>query len=143
MIRIIALLSTLAFLSSPSFANDKALEQAVAAAKSGKVTLLMQKKLEYSKALWEGVTRENFPMIVENLKKLDRVAREATWQSLRTKDYQRYSRMFQNTVEELLEKSEKNDIEAIALPFVRLNLNCMECHELVRSKIYKNRAKGN
>ena len=118
-------------------ADDKVMEKAITAAKSGKMALLMRQKLEASQTLWEGMTTENFALVEESLKKLDRIAKEATWQSLRTKNYQRYSTIFQHTVEEMLEKAKAKDMKAVALPFVRLNLNCLECHELVRANLRK------
>jgi hypothetical protein len=123
----------------PAHAEDKAMEKAIDAAKAGKMTLLMRQKLAASKMLWEGMNTENFALITESLKKLDRIAKEATWQSLRTDDYQRYSTMFQRTSEEMLEKAKRKNIKALSMPFLRLNLNCMECHELVRTKVYEER----
>lgn len=128
-------------LSFPSWAQDEATQSARDVANADKIALLMQDKLEASQDLLAAVSRTNYPQMIETLKRLAQIAKDATWQSLDTKDYQFYSKSFQNSVEEMLQKAESKDLTQIAIPYVRLNLSCMECHQLVRSEVYKSRRK--
>lgn len=126
-------------LSFQSWAQDKATQSARDVANADKMALLMQDKLDASQDLLAAVSRTNYPQMIESLKRLDQIAKDATWQSVDTKDYQYYSKSFQNSVAEMLQKAEGKDLTQIAIPYVRLNLSCMECHHLVRSEVYKSR----
>lgn len=117
--------------------QDTSLQKSVEAAKKGKMQMLMQEKLKFSNTLWEGIVRENFDMVKESAKKLKTIASEASWQSVETEEYLRHNRTFKLTLDEMLEQAGKGTVKNVALPYVRLSLNCMECHELVRSKVAK------
>jgi len=120
-----------------AFGQDKALQGAIDAAKAGKVTLLMRQKLLASQTLWEAMTTENYDVMKSSLSDLNRIAKEATWQTIDTEGFRGYSQSFQNAVTDMTAGLEEKSIKAVALPFVRLKLSCLECHELVRKPLKK------
>ena len=101
------------------------------------VKALMAKKLAYMTKVHEGMAREDFKLVADNLKSLREIAASATWAMIRTDDYQRYSRHFQDAVQDLEEHTKKSDAAGAALPYLRLTMACVECHRNVRSQISK------
>lgn len=113
--------------------QDKSLKEAIAAAKKGKTTLLMQQKLAYSKVLLEAVMLEKFELIEQSADTLLAISEETSWQET-NENFGRYAHSFQNAAKELISSAKKEKSSRVALPYMRLNLSCMECHQYVRDK---------
>ena len=95
---------------------------------------LMSNKLEQMQKLQAAMILEDYKEIGKRANLLIDIARDATWQSLRTKDYQRYSRVFQDAAEDLKVRSKDKKLSQVTMPFLRLNMACMECHTYVRNR---------
>jgi hypothetical protein len=92
----------------------------------------MRVKLERSQKLLEGLTLENYPLIVENARALRKLSEDARWQVSPNINYLRLSSEFQDLSEELAKKAEQKNLDGATLAYVRLTLNCVKCHQVTR-----------
>ena len=95
---------------------------------------LMKNKLEQLHKLQTAMVMEDYKEIDRRASLLIDIAKDATWQSLRTPDYQRYSRIFQDASLDLKARSKEKKLDRVMMPFLRLNMACLECHSYVRNK---------
>lgn len=93
---------------------------------------LMQAKLSSMHALLEAIISEKFDVIQANADKLREISRATTWHKGDTDQFLRHATSFQNAAEYLAEQSKNKNIEGVAMGYVRVNLECMQCHNNVR-----------
>jgi len=93
---------------------------------------LMKKKLAASQKLLEGLALNDFTMIKENSDALHDISLEASFKSLKTPRYELYADEFQQTTEKLSKAAKEKNLDAAALAYVDLTLNCVKCHQHVR-----------
>jgi hypothetical protein len=93
---------------------------------------LMKKKLAASQKLLEGLAVNDFALIKQNADTLHDVSREASFKALKTPRYELYADEFQQTAEKLAKAAKEKNLDAAALAYVDLTLNCVKCHQHVR-----------
>ncbi|HLW67298.1 MAG TPA: hypothetical protein VKS79_18430 [Gemmataceae bacterium] len=120
-----ALVLTLGFVTSLSHGQEKKKDENPSAA-------LMKKKLAASQKLLEGLANNDFAMIKENADTLHDISREASFKALKTPRYELYADEFQQTAEKLAKAAKDKNLDAAALAYVDLTLNCVKCHQHVR-----------
>lgn len=95
----------------------------------------MKKKLEYSKKVLEGLTLEDYDTISKNAKALKLLSQAAEWQ-VRTipnaADYVSFTNEFQRLADELAQKAKDKNLDGATLTYLRLTMNCVNCHKYVR-----------
>jgi len=121
----IALVFALGLATSLSHGQDKKKDESPTAA-------LMKKKLAASQKLLEGLAVNDFEMIKQNADTLHDVSREASFKALKTPRYELYADEFQQTAEKLAKAAKDKNLDAAALAYVDLTLNCVKCHQHVR-----------
>lgn len=99
---------------------------------AGKVSPLMQMKLDKSKAILEGLTIEDYELISKNAQALHLLSRESGWNVLQTKRYTSESEDFRRAVEVIAEAAKEKDINRAALGYVAMTVRCVECHTYMR-----------
>lgn len=95
----------------------------------------MQMKLEYSKKVLEGLTLENFETIVKNAQALKRLSEAAEWEVPtipNAGEYIVFTSEFQRLTDELVKKGREKNIDGATLAYLRLTMNCVNCHKYVR-----------
>ncbi|QDV32811.1 hypothetical protein [Tautonia plasticadhaerens] len=95
-------------------------------------SVLMRKKLDHAQRILGGLTEGRFGPIAGSARSLRELSEEAVWYSLPTDDYRRYSEEFRRLTASLAEQAEAEDLDAATLSYVRLTINCVECHKYVR-----------
>lgn len=95
-------------------------------------SVLMRKKLDHAKNILGGLAEGEFGPISRSARSLRKLSEEAAWYSLPTADYRRYSEEFRRLTASLAEQAEAEDLDAATLSYVRLTINCIECHKYVR-----------
>ncbi len=98
----------------------------------------MRAKLEYSKGLIEGLTLEDYPLISKNARALKALSVAAEWEVPmipNVEQYLPYTNEFQGLCDELVANAKERDIDGATLVYVRLTLNCVNCHKYVRDTI--------
>lgn len=98
------------------------------------IAQFMRPKLDYSKAVLEGLALEDFPKIAQNARALRNLSEAAEWQALPDLDYVRYSAEFQRATNEMVRHANEKNLDAATLSFVEMTMTCVRCHQFVRQK---------
>ena len=97
-----------------------------------KILLFMKEKLEHSKKVLEGLTKEDFDLIVKHAEQMSLLTEDEMWQVLQTPEYLDRSKEFLRSVERLKEAGRKKNLEGAALAYVDITMKCVSCHSYVR-----------
>lgn len=84
----------------------------------------------------EGLTTENFAMVIEGAKALDTLSQAAEWQDPvipNADEYLTYTTEFRRHATELAAQAKKKNIEGATLAYVQMTMSCVNCHKYVRS----------
>ncbi len=95
----------------------------------------MRLKLEYSKNVLEGLTLENYDAISKSAKALKRLSEAAEWEVPtipNATEYLAFTSEFQRVSDELVQKAKDKNIDGATLAYLRLTMNCVNCHKYVR-----------
>ena len=94
----------------------------------------MRQKLEHSKNALEGLAVEDFPLIAKNAMAMRQLSEDARWRITPNLDYLRRSAEFQDLTAELAAKAKARNLDGATLAYVKLTMNCVSCHKLVRDE---------
>lgn len=98
------------------------------------MTAAMQRKLEYSQNILEGLTTEDFDLIRKNAQEMQAISRvEAFLQFSDTQTYRTQLQVFDFSNAELIRLADEKSIDGTALAFTQLTLSCVNCHKALRS----------
>jgi hypothetical protein len=95
----------------------------------------MQMKLEFSKKVLEGLTMENYETIIKNAKGLKTLSEAAEWEVPtipNAGEYIVFTTEFQRLADELAKKAREKNMDGATLAYLRLTMNCVNCHKYVR-----------
>jgi len=95
----------------------------------------MRLKLDYSKKVLEGLTLEDYATISKNAKALKRLSEAAEWEVPiipNATDYVAFTTEFQRLADEMAQKAKDKNIDGATLAYLRLTMNCVNCHKYVR-----------
>jgi hypothetical protein len=92
----------------------------------------MRFKLHYAQGILEGITMENYPLIVTNTLKLAALAKSTEWKVRTTPDYQRLSEDFLRQTEALRRAAEKKNVDAATVAYFQMTVSCVNCHRHLR-----------
>lgn len=96
----------------------------------------MRKKLDYAQGLIEGLTLEDHRLITENARALKVLSQQAEWEVPmipNVEQYLPYTTEFQRLCDELMKNGREANTDGATLTYVRLTLNCVNCHKYVRA----------
>jgi hypothetical protein len=97
-----------------------------------KVLPLMQRKLQHSQKVLEGVAIGDLDKIGKNAEELLTLSKLAEWRVIKSPRYEMFSSEFQRTAETLIKNAKDKNLDAAALTYVELTLTCVKCHKYVR-----------
>src|SRR5271165_2880605 len=95
----------------------------------------MRRKLEYSKNVLEGLSLEQYDLIEKNAKALKVLSQAAEWEVPmipNATDYVAMTSEFQRYADELVRCAKQSNIDGATLAYVKLTMNCVQCHKFVR-----------
>ncbi len=95
----------------------------------------MRRKLELSKNVLEGLSLEQYPMIEKNAKALKVLSQAAEWEVPtipNATDYVALTSEFQRYADDLAKAAKQGNIDGATLAYVKLTMNCVQCHKYVR-----------
>jgi len=95
----------------------------------------MRRKLEFSKNVLEGLSLEQYPMIEKNAKALKVLSQAAEWEVPmipNATDYVALTSEFQRYTDDLVKAAKQSNIDGATLAYVKLTMNCVQCHKYVR-----------
>jgi hypothetical protein len=97
----------------------------------------MRQKLEFSKRVLDGLTREDFPQIAAGARSLKALSEAAEWAEAMGRPqagrYAVYSRQFQALTDELAMNADAKDLDGATRAYLQLTTNCVSCHKELRA----------
>lgn len=96
------------------------------------VQTLMRLKLQHAQGVLEGIALEDFDKIDKHAQGLALISQAAAWQVFQTPEYLRQSASFRVTCDELSGHARAKKLDAAALNYVKLTMQCVECHKHIR-----------
>ena len=98
------------------------------------MTAFMRTKLAYTQGVTEGMTMEQFGLVMGNAIKLRDMTQSNVWVKVEQPDYKRFMQEYQSSCEELFKKAGNKDLDAVTEAYAKVLKNCVECHRVLRAK---------
>lgn len=95
---------------------------------------IMQRKLDYAKALLEALAKEELDKVSRNAQALSLLSLESAWNTIVTEEYLKQSNAFRNSLNSMREASKEGNVDRAALGYVDMTIRCIDCHKYLRSK---------
>lgn len=95
----------------------------------------MRQKLDFSKDVLEGLSLEQFASIERSAKALKKLSEAAEWEVPtipNATDYVAQTTEFQRICDELAKQAKARNIDGATLAYLKLTMNCVQCHKFVR-----------
>ena len=96
----------------------------------------MRGKLASNQKIVEGLSTRNFGLITEGTEEIRALVKGQHWFVLRTPEYQGFSGEMQLAAGRLAQAATEHNIEAAALSYLDLTLNCLDCHRYIEKQKY-------
>ncbi len=93
----------------------------------------MQKKLEYSRDLLNGLVMEDFDKITQSAQALNKLGRRK-WIENESSAYRTQNQVFWFTTGTLLMAAEEKNIDGATLSYTQMTVSCVNCHKLLRDR---------
>jgi cytochrome c556 len=100
----------------------------------GALQKYMRQKLDHAKNALEGLAVEDFALIEKNATAMRELSEDARWRVSPNVNYLRLSAEFQDVAGELAAKAKEKNLDGATLAYVKLTMNCVKCHKLVREE---------
>jgi len=95
----------------------------------------MRDKLELTQGILEGLSVENFDLILSRAQRLSAMSQEVTWKVFENPDYEQQSIAFRRNVDALTKAAKNKNLDGATLAYVRVTMSCVECHKYVRGRL--------
>ena len=107
----------------------------IATAQTSRATReVMRTKLDHSQKALEGVTAGDFEILLAAAKKLKALGSAQDWPNFDNPEYQEHKANFRRSVNALERGAVEANLDSATLAYVRMTMNCVECHRFVRGK---------
>jgi hypothetical protein len=93
---------------------------------------IMKEKLKHSQALLGGLAVEDFAMIGDHARQLRAIGEASLKRVSPNLTYIKYSAEFVSITDELERRAKDEDLNGATLSYIRLTMNCVECHKYTR-----------
>ena len=93
---------------------------------------LMKSKLDNSKNVLEGLTREDFPAIEKGAKAMRGLTVLEQWFRADTPRYKAQLNAFRYANDALIQAAEEKNLDAASIAYTQLTISCVNCHKQVR-----------
>ncbi len=95
----------------------------------------MRDKLELTQGILEGLSVENFDLILSRSQRLSAMSQEVSWKVFENPDYEQQSIAFRRNVDALTKAAKNKNLDGATLAYVRVTMSCVECHKYVRGRL--------
>ncbi len=95
----------------------------------------MRDKLELAQGILEGLSVENYDLIISRSQKLSAMSQQADWKVFENPDYEQQSIAFRRNVDALTKAAKNKNLDGATLAYVRVTMSCVECHKYVRGRL--------
>lgn len=99
------------------------------------VSKFMRMKLEASQKVLAGLALEDFELIQEGAAKLEEMSAAEKWRVSKDPLYREHSVDFQRVAQRLVKNAKDGKLDASALTWIELTMQCIECHKWSRANL--------
>lgn len=104
------------------------------AARQG-LSKFMRMKLEASQKVLAGLALEDFELIQEGATKLEEMSAAERWRVTKDPFYREHSADFQRIAQRLVKNGKEGKLDASALTWLEMTMQCIECHKWSRANL--------
>jgi cytochrome c556 len=97
-----------------------------------KVAEFMRQKLDHSQDALEGLCTEDFTLLQTAAEKMIEMSRATEWVVIGGPRYAEHSDEFRAACEQLAKAARNKNLDAAALAWLKVTMDCLECHQFVR-----------
>ncbi len=97
------------------------------------VAPFMQRKLVHAKNTLEGLVLRDFERIAQNAQQISLMSLDTSWQVLQSSEYAEKSAEFRISANELAEAAKAENLDGATLAYIKMTLNCVDCHKRIPS----------
>lgn len=101
----------------------------------------MAEKLKCSQSLLTGLAIEDFVAIADNAVVLKRIGESTLTKVAPDLTYIKYSTEFTSLADDLARRAKEKDLNGATVAYIRLTINCVECHKHLRDGRVPDRAR--
>jgi hypothetical protein len=94
----------------------------------------MAKKLKHTQELIAALAVEDFTRLADNARSLKAIGEQTLAKVSPNLTYVKYSAEFTSLADELARRAKESDLNGATLSYVRLTINCVECHKFTRDQ---------
>ena len=94
----------------------------------------MREKLEHSQKVLEGITLEDYQLILVHSQKLSAMSQNAGWKMFQDPEYVEHSAFFRRYADTLTRAAKERNLDQATVAYLGMTMNCVECHKFVRSR---------
>lgn len=95
---------------------------------------LMQRKLESAQGLLEAVVMADHDAVERFATELIRISETSMWSPWLEPDYGHYAVDFREAAGVVIDNAQDRNVDGVALGYMQLTLNCVQCHKHVRER---------
>jgi hypothetical protein len=96
----------------------------------------MRGKLISNKKIVEGLSLKDFALVREGAEGVNALVKGQHWFVLDTLEYQDYSKDMEQAAQKLIKAADDKNMEAAALRYFDVTLNCIDCHRYLETVKY-------
>ena len=94
----------------------------------------MRDKLTAAHGLLEALATEDYAKLEHFSGLLYDLSKASSWSKADSPDFQYYSKSFQNAAAYVKDQAKAHNLEGVTVGYVRVSLECVQCHKFVRSQ---------
>ena len=99
------------------------------------VSKFMRMKLEASQQVLAGLALEDFELIQEGAAKLEEMSAAEKWRVTNDPLFREHSVDFQRAAQRLVKNGKEGKLDAAALSWLEMTMQCIECHKWSRANL--------
>lgn len=92
----------------------------------------MRFKLHYAQGVLEGITTENFSLVITNALKLKSLSQGTDWRLRQSREYQRFTDDYDRAADALVRSARKKNVDGATVAYFQLTTSCITCHRYLR-----------
>ena len=94
----------------------------------------MRQKLDHAQSVLEGITMEDFDLVIAHARRLRAMSDEATWRTFENPEYIRESELFRRQVDAMVKAARDRNLDGVTLAYTKVTFSCVECHKYIRNR---------
>jgi hypothetical protein len=106
----------------------------VAHKKMTPMQIFMRQKLGYSEKIVEGITLENYSLVISNAAQLRIMTQSNAWMEVKHPVYLEKTDHFQADVTTMLDAARATNTPALLQAYTQVTADCVDCHQTFRSE---------